>query len=211
MRALNCLFALGAVTAFALAAWLEPWFQGWSGNRAKSANLLHVALGDGRKLFARHFYVKADAYFHRGFYPSIFDNRSEAPSIHLATVASGDPDHADEGPEWLGRPKDWLERFSRHFVPSRHLHLGDAPSTHPHDDHDQDHHADHEDSAQGEERELLPWLRLSASLDPEQPQTYLVTAYWLRTRLITASGVWYAEINKPSAPRSGSRLASLCR
>ena len=29
-------------------------------------------------------------------------------------------------------------------------------------------------------REILPWLKLSAELDPKRVQTYIVTAYWLR-------------------------------
>jgi len=66
MRVWGLTFGLGLVTAFGLAARLEPWFQSWIGNRARSANLLEVALGDGRKLFARHAYVKADIYFHSG-------------------------------------------------------------------------------------------------------------------------------------------------
>jgi tetratricopeptide (TPR) repeat protein len=37
----------------------------------------------------------------------------------------------------------------------------------------------HEES--GEVRELLPWLKLSLELDPQEIQSYLVLAYWLRT------------------------------
>jgi tetratricopeptide (TPR) repeat protein len=32
-------------------------------------------------------------------------------------------------------------------------------------------------------REILPWMKLSAELDPQRIQTYVVTAYWLRARL----------------------------
>ncbi len=32
-------------------------------------------------------------------------------------------------------------------------------------------------------REILPWLKLSAELDPENIKTYVVTAFWLRTKL----------------------------
>jgi tetratricopeptide (TPR) repeat protein len=43
----------------------------------------------------------------------------------------------------------------------------------------------HEEGAEGggEERELLPWLKLSAELDPQRPETYVVAAFWLRSRL----------------------------
>src|SRR6266436_3216528 len=48
---------------FCLATDLTAWFQNWRGNRAESANLMAVAMGDARRLFANHFFVKADAYF----------------------------------------------------------------------------------------------------------------------------------------------------
>jgi tetratricopeptide (TPR) repeat protein len=35
----------------------------------------------------------------------------------------------------------------------------------------------------GDVREMLPWLKLSAEIDPNRVETYVVTAYWLRTRL----------------------------
>ena len=35
----------------------------------------------------------------------------------------------------------------------------------------------------GTEREILPWLKLSAELDPQRVETYTVSAYWLRSRL----------------------------
>ena len=60
----------------------------------------------------------------------------------------------------MGPPLDWIDRFSRHFRPSRHTHL------------------------QGNKvEEMLPWLKLSAELDPQRIQTYLVTDYWLREGL----------------------------
>ena len=169
------LIPLLAAAAFALSTWLQPWFAAWSGNRAKSSDILTVALGDSRRLFARHFYVKADAYFHSGYYPTIFDNHSEVGKLHMAGSVSG---HHEEGEDnFLGPPKDWIDRFSRHFYPSRHSHLGEGQ-------HHDGEHEDHHDGAEGgEERELLPWLKLSAELDPQQPETYVVAAYWLRTRL----------------------------
>jgi hypothetical protein len=35
----------------------------------------------------------------------------------------------------------------------------------------------------GNEREMLPWLKLSAELDPHEIATYLTASYWLRTSL----------------------------
>ena len=42
---------------------------------------------------------------------------------------------------------------------------------------------EHTHLAQGQEREILPWLRLSAELDPQRIDTYTVAAYWLRGRM----------------------------
>jgi tetratricopeptide (TPR) repeat protein len=59
---------------------------------------------------------------------------------------------------FLGPPRDWIERFGRHFIVTRHTHL------------------------QGnQEREILPWLKISAELDPQKVETYTVSAYWLRS------------------------------
>src|SRR5947207_10650913 len=49
-----------AVAAFSLSTALEPRFQEWEGDQHASDNILQAALGDGRKLFAKHFYTKAD-------------------------------------------------------------------------------------------------------------------------------------------------------
>ena len=72
------------LTSLALVTSLEPWFQSWQGNRAQSADLLAVLLGDARRAFANHFFIKADAYFHSGYYPSIFDNRAAFQTPHMA-------------------------------------------------------------------------------------------------------------------------------
>lgn len=167
---INHLFLGLLLTAgFSLAAWLEPWFQGWSGSRTKSADLLNVALGDSRRLFAKHAYVKADAYFHRGYYPSIYDSQERERESHLAAEAR-DKSHSGEGGD-LGQPLDWIAGFGRHFYPSSHGHFGESQ---PGRD---------AQAAQGEDRELLPWFRLAASLDPNQTETYLVGAFWMRNRL----------------------------
>lgn len=126
-----------------LATRLELWFQGWAGNRAGAASFLQVALGDGRRLFASQFMTKADAYFHSGYYPSMFDAPLKEHENHLAqgagakeaktgdhaehghgTTKQPNPKHGeaghvhedhDEEPDFLGRPRDWLERVGRHF------------------------------------------------------------------------------------------------
>ncbi|MHB8521480.1 MAG: tetratricopeptide repeat protein [Limisphaerales bacterium] len=146
---------------FTLAVRLQSWFMDWGGNRADSAGVLSVVLGDSRRLFANHFFVKADAYFHSGYYPGVFDQTEAHAPSHMTENAGGapEPEHEAEA-DFLEKPRDWIDRFGRNFFPTQHTHL-----------------------ERGEERELLPWLRLSAELDPHRVETYTVAAYWLRTRL----------------------------
>src|SRR6267142_3679943 len=112
---LGWIIALLFVGALSLSTWLQPWFHSWSGNRSKSTDILTVALGDSRRLFAKHFYVKADAYFHSGYYPTIFDNQPSNGKLHMTGGKS--EAHEEEGASFLGEPKDWIDRFSRHFYP----------------------------------------------------------------------------------------------
>ena len=192
MRAYLLSLGLLATVAFSLAGSLEPWFQSWEGNRTQSANLLQVALGDSRRLFASHFFVKADAYFHNGYYPTIYDSKEGYAKAHIVEDMHKEGEEDEEQENFLGKPKDWIDRFSRHFFPARHTHLGDSGCGHSccqraregkgHDENCE--HKDHDPSARGgEEREILPWLRLSAELDPQRVETYVVTSYWLRQAL----------------------------
>jgi tetratricopeptide (TPR) repeat protein len=147
---------------FSLATTLQPRALQWN-PQANSGNVLKVMFGDGRRLFADHFFRKADVYFHSGYYPTIFDH-SQAPK-DTRHMTSEEGEHEEGGDhekemDFLGSPRDWIERFGRHFIVTEHTHL-----------------------AGGAEREILPWLRLSAELDPERVQTYTVAAYWLRSRL----------------------------
>jgi tetratricopeptide (TPR) repeat protein len=146
--------------------------------------VLTVALGDSRRLFAKHFYVKADAYFHNGYYPSIYDTRSDREKLHMAANAGAGHDQHEEGMDFLGKPRDWVDAFSRNFFPSSHRHIGeDDHSGHGHKPGEPCTHHDDDKKVGGEERELLPWLQLSAMLDPERVETYIVASYWLRTQL----------------------------
>ncbi len=178
MRLMVLVFCLLGVGSFSLQSYLEPWFANWAGNRARSADLLTTALGDSRRLFATHFYAKADAYFHSGYYPSIYDAHPDPEQAHMAAASGAVEERHESESDFLGKPKDWIDAFSRHFFASSHRHLGEGP------EHGQpgDHH-DHEGNASGEEREILPWLRLSANLDPDRPETYIVASFWLRSRL----------------------------
>jgi tetratricopeptide (TPR) repeat protein len=151
---------------------LEPWYQNWAGGRNDSAHVLNMMIGDSRTVIANHFFAKADAYFHKGYYPTIFDTPKKEEESHMAGQAekpdgehhekeSEHDQHEEEGEGFLEPPKDWIDRFSRNFFPSHHSHL----------------------EKEGEEREILPWLSLSADLDPQRVETYTIASYWLRRRL----------------------------
>jgi tetratricopeptide (TPR) repeat protein len=152
---------------FTLATWLGPHSEQESG-AGDSGGLLKTILGESRRMFANHFYTKADVYFHSGYYPSLFEQaqRVQINRKHLQDEANEEhDDHNEEEHEkemdFLGQPKDWIDRFGRHFYPSTHSHL-DKP---------------------GQAKEILPWLRLSVELDPKQVDTYTLGAYWMRKNL----------------------------
>ena len=176
---------LFAVLAFGLSAWLQPRLPRAAGGR-DSENVFKVLFGEGRRMFANHFAVKADVYLHSGFYPSIFDQAAvkegnepgQADAHHDHDSATADT-HADEHDEhhhhegesglaedhecdtsFMGEPRDWIERIGRHFMITEHTHLEGARA-----------------------REILPWLKLSADLDPQRIETYTVAGYWLADRM----------------------------
>lgn len=145
----------------------------------QSEGLVQALLGEGRRLFANQFYVQADVYFHSGYYPSIFDQakRAEASPMTPAGAAAheaeqdhdakghdehgGEPDeHHEEGMDFLQAPRDWIEKFGRHFMIADHTHLAGAQI-----------------------REILPWLKMSAAMNPQRVETYTVASYWLRKNL----------------------------
>ncbi len=212
-------FAFLVAGSFTFGTVLQPVADKWK-RQDETGGILKVLLGDGRRLFANHFFVKADVSFHGGYYPSIFDQAAAAPrdTRHLmhkdnpghgvannaatnSTVrlnsdplqvgfsrrenlptpsnsdhsqvgfsrqenlpTPSDSDHSQEAEKahekamaFLGPPRDWIERFGRNFIITEHTHLQGS-----------------------KEREILPWLRISAELNPNNPDTYTVAAYWLR-------------------------------
>jgi tetratricopeptide (TPR) repeat protein len=63
-----------------------------------------------------------------------------------------------------------------------------------------------------ETREILPWLKLAAELDPQRIETYTVAAYWLRTRLgKTAEAEHFLREGLRSNPGSYAILFELGR
>lgn len=164
------LIALLAVTTAGLGGRLDTWFLTWPGNRLETANPLTTAIGDAQRMLHGHFYRKADVYFHSGLYPTIFDNQESFRTAHMAEdagVAEGHNTGCEDS--FLGQPRDIIDRFSRHFFPVAHTHLDEGGSTGEHGDQ--------------EVREILPWLRLAAIMDPHEVESYMVASYWLRQRM----------------------------
>jgi hypothetical protein len=163
------------VACFGTAASLAPQFEAWRGSRA-TGDFFTVLLGDGRRMFANTFFVKADEYYHSGYYPSIFDDNQAFKTAHMA-ADTGAVDSKNQGDEhgFLGPKRNWIDAFGRNFFPNRHTHLDEGG---PDDDL----------SGSAEVGEILPWLKLSADLDPDNVETYTVTAYWMRQRMHNVAG-----------------------
>lgn len=170
-KTLWLLLAAVFVLCFGLAADLLPQFQSVENTRHQSDDFFNLLLGDSSRIFANDFFVKADAYYHSGYYPTIFDNNQAFETPHMAedTGAVASRNQGEET-SFMGTPRDWLDAFGRHFIPNRHTHLDEGGPT---DDL----------SKSSQVREILPWLEISAKLDPEDIRTYLVMSYWLRNKL----------------------------
>ncbi|MBA4146785.1 MAG: hypothetical protein H0X66_01625 [Verrucomicrobia bacterium] len=164
-------------SAFSLSTVLAQWHQNWAGNRSDNGSALAVVMGDSRRIFANHFFTKADVYFHSGYYPSIFDAPKQQERSHMEEDLTQTHDDEDEDDhhahdescdhgeehgeaEFLDKPRNIIDAFGRNFYITSHSHL-----------------------AEGEQREMLPWLKIAAELDPQKVQTYTVASYWLRSRL----------------------------
>jgi tetratricopeptide (TPR) repeat protein len=154
-----CLTLSLLLGCFTLATVLEPLFSKMPMREGSTPSVLAAMMGDSRRMFANHFFAQADAYFHSGFYPTIFDTAVPEERGHLTEAREDHEKEAHEG-TFLGHPADWIDRFGRNFYPTVHTHLGN-----------------------GQEGEILPWLKLSADLDPTRVETYVTAAYWLRTTL----------------------------
>ncbi len=153
------------VCCLTLATQLAPVFESLRARSGPEAGPLLALVGDSRRLFANHFFTMADVYFHSGFYPTIFDRRKTEGPTHLDVASHTAAEEAkaeepDEDDNFMGKPKDWIETLGRNFFPTVHTHL-EGPNA----------------------REILPWLKLSAEMDPHLTNTYVTASYWLRTRL----------------------------
>jgi hypothetical protein len=157
--------------SFGLAGGLVPRYIALENAVHQSDNFFQLLLGGSSRMFANNFFIKADAYYHSGYYPTIFDNRQAFETAHMAEDTGAVASHnTGEETTFMGPPRDWIDAFGRNFIPNRHTHLDEGG---PDDDL----------SNSSKVREILPWLDLSAKLDPSNINTYLVMAYWLRSKL----------------------------
>lgn len=157
------------VICFTLATVLVPrseWWNAvpqaadWNKIQGQSDSVFKLLFGEGRRLFGNEMFDMADAYFHSGYYPSIFDR-----PVTEHDVAERHEDNSNDRDDFLGPPPDWIAALDRHFVPNRHTHL-DAGG------------------ASGEAKaasiqEILPWLKLATDLNPQYIDAYRVGYYWL--------------------------------
>jgi tetratricopeptide (TPR) repeat protein len=155
-------------------------------NKAKSA--LAVLFGDGRRLFANHFLAKADAYFHRGRYPSIFEVAERQGGNHLVESLGEEADgpahaHTEEEEGHVHGPEcDHATDPDAHEHDESCPHA--APAAKPGDWiarlaawFEPDRHVHLE---AGAEKEMLPWVKLAVEMDPHNVEAYTVGGYWLR-------------------------------
>lgn len=175
LRTLWLLLVALFVLCFGLGATVQPRFQAIENAQNQSNNFFIRLFGDSSRIFANAAFVQADAYYHSGYYPTIFDNNEAFKTPHMAADTGAVASH-NEGEEtaFMGAPRDWLDAFARRFIPNRHTHLDQGG---PSDDL----------STSSEVREILPWLDLATEMNPQDIRTYLVISYWLRTDLNQAS------------------------
>jgi len=167
MRRSISIIILLLVCCFCLALRIGQSLDNSSQAKAREGNLMELLLGDSRRLIGDYLFTKADVYFHSGFYVSQFEHpEHQEGSGHMAGETEeehGEHEHETEA----SKPRDWVEAFGRKFYPSTHTHLDEGgPGKNAED-----------------VGEILPWLKMSAELDPTRIETYTVAAYWLGLRL----------------------------
>ena len=109
---------------------------------------LVALMGDSRRLFANQFFAHGRRLFsQRVLSHHLRHGKKPRSDSHLSEESQDQKRRRTRrtrgGNVFLGQPKDWIDRFGRHFYPTVHTHL-----------------------SSGNEREILPWLKLSAEMDP---------------------------------------------
>jgi tetratricopeptide (TPR) repeat protein len=164
------LVLLWLTLAFGLAAKIGPQVEArLTANGEGEDDPVARWLGDSRRMFANSFFVKADAYFHSGYYPTIYDNNAPFKTPHIGEDSSTmESKNSGDETTIFSHPNNWVERFDLNFFPSYHTHLDEGGV---------------DGNGASEVKEIMPWLKISAELDQHHIETYLVTAYWLRVRM----------------------------
>lgn len=159
-------FTLATVFVPRAAWWNDvPRAADWNTGRSQSENVFKLVLGEGRRLFGNEMFDMADAYFHSGYYPSIFDKPVTEHDVAERTAGKTE-DEGSTSDDFLGPPPDWIAALDRRFVPNRHTHLNSGgPSG---------------NMKSAEVQEILPWLKLATDMNPQFIRAYRVGYYWLR-------------------------------
>jgi tetratricopeptide (TPR) repeat protein len=166
--------ALLVALCFTLATLLVPrvgWWNDvpraadWNAGRSQSENVFKLLFGEGRRLFGNEMFAMADAYFHSGYYPSIFDKPVTEPDVAERSEGTNESRELDRD-DFLGPPPDWIAALDRQFVPNRHTHLNSGGAS--------------GGMNSDEVAEILPWLKLATDMNPQFIQAYRVGDYWLR-------------------------------
>jgi tetratricopeptide (TPR) repeat protein len=169
MRRSIAILVLLVVCAFCLSLSLGQSLDTWTQGKARKGDLMELLLGDSRKLIGQYLFTKADVYFHSGFYISQFEHpktEGHGEENHMAGESAEEhEEHMREAAKY--QPRDWIEAFGRKFYPTTHTHLDQGGS----------------DNGKEGVAEIMPWLKMSAELDPNRIETYTVAAYWLTQRM----------------------------
>lgn len=150
------LLLLLLAVCFTLATVIEPRFSVNARDAHGNGDFLTAFLGESGRLFANQFAAKADAYYHRGNYPSIFELGARR------TPHPGEEESTNSPPETPAtNAMTWIERFGSHFTPPPPKNFGTT----------------------NDSEETLPWYRLSLELDPHNIQNYCTAVFVLRNKL----------------------------
>lgn len=227
MRRAALFLVLLIVLAFSLGAWMQPRMIRTTAGR-ESDNMFQAVMGEGRRMFANHFAVKADVYMHSGMYPSMFD---QAAAKELEEATKAEP----ETHEHTADCKHEEEGGHEHTAECQH----DTGEEHKHaDEHEKEgcpecskcdtsfmgqprdwieamgRHfmvTEHTHLTGGKEREVLPWVKLAVELDPERIEAYVVGAYWLERMNKPDEAVDFLRQGLRANPRSHEILFELGR
>ena len=95
-----------------VSAWRRDWsrsFRPGAGSRRHRTIFSTWLLGDSRRMFANSFYVKADEYYHSGYYPTIFDDNDAFQNRAHGRGHRRGQQQEPRRRAWLSRPAAQLD------------------------------------------------------------------------------------------------------